>query len=116
MDHTSSSTQSATPFSYQALPNEIHHLILSEISDRNGPAGRPTLRSVSCVNQLLNSLAQRFLLERYVSAAEKEINRLLQLKCWWRSDHADLMPTTALLDADSRTGKLTGELIAEELN
>ena len=115
MDRTSSSTQGVTPFSYETLPNEIHGLILNEIPDRNGPAGRPTLRSVSCVNQLLNRLARRFLLERYVSKAEKEMNRLLQLKGWWRSEHGDRTPTTALLDAFGRTGKSMDGLTVQEL-
>jgi hypothetical protein len=123
MDRTSSSTQNATPFSYASLPTEIHQMIVSQIPEMNSPAGRPTLRSVSCVNQQLHEIAMPFLTECYVSMVEntlpalssdKKVNALTQLKNWVML-HADQMPTKAYVDALNRTQKLTDGLTVAEL-
>ena len=67
MDRTACSTQNTTPFSYESRPNEIHQMILSQIPEVNSPAARPTLRSVSCVNQQRHVIAMPFQMECYVS-------------------------------------------------
>jgi hypothetical protein len=123
MDRTSSSTQNTTPFSYESLPDKIHQMILSQIPEVNSPAGRPTLRSVSCVNQQLHAIAMPFLMECYVSitevafpasSSEKKVNNLIQLKNWL-AVHADEMPTNAYIDATKRTQKLMDGLNLSEL-
>ena len=125
MDRTSSSssTQNTTPFSYESLPNEVHQMILSQIPEMNSPAGRPTLRSVSCVNQQLHAIAMPFLMECYVSmlevafpasSSEKKISDLIQLKNWLVT-HADPMPFNAYIDATERTQKLIDGLNLTEL-
>ncbi len=123
MDRTSSSTQNTTPFSYESLPNEVHQMILSQIPEVNGPAGRPTLHSVSCVNQQLHGIAIPFLMECYVSmmevgfpaySSEKKVNGLIQLKNWL-AVHAEQMPSNAYMDAFERTQKLTDRLNPAEL-
>jgi hypothetical protein len=123
MDRTASSTQTTTPFSYESLPNEIHQMILSQIPEVNSPAGRPTVRSVSCVNQQLHAIAMPFLMECYVSmmeialpafSSEKKVNTLIQLKNWLAT-HAEQMPTNAYIDALKRTQKLTDGLTPAEL-
>ena len=126
MDRTSSSsssTQTATPFSYEAMPNEIHTMILDRVDGAKGGADRPTLRSVSCVDKRLHSLAMPFLMECYVSlmeialpafSSEKKVHKLLELKSWM-SRHVDQMPTMACVDAFHRIEKLTNTLTAQEL-
>ena len=123
MDRTSSSTQNTTPCSYEALPNEIHQMILSQIPEVNSPAGRPILRSVSCVNQQLHVIAMPFLMECHVSmmetavpecSSEKKVNSLMQLKNWL-AIHAEQMPSKAYIDALKRTQKLTDGLNPAEL-
>ena len=123
MDRTSSSTQNTTPFSYEAMPNEIHRMILGQLPEANSPASRPTLRSVSCVNQQLHLIAMPFLMECYVSmmeialpalSSEKKVNSLIQLKNWLAT-HAEHMPTNAYRDALKRTHKLTDGFNLAEL-
>lgn len=123
MDRISSSIQNTTPFSYESMPNEIHQMILSQIPEVNSPAGRPTLRSVSCVNQQLHVIAMPFLMECYISmmeialpafSSEKKVNGLIQLKNWLAT-HAEHMPTNAYIDALKRTQKLTDGLNPAEL-
>lgn len=123
MDRISSSTQSPTPFCYESLPNEVHQLILSQIPGANSPAGRPTLRSVSCVNQRLHGMAMPFLMECYVSmmeiafpaiSSEQKVTDLTQLKNWL-AVHANQMPLNAFLAAMNRTQKLIDGLNLPEL-
>ena len=123
MDRTSSSTQSTTPFSYESLPNEVLQMILSQIPAVNSPAGRPTLRSVSCVNQQLHLIAMPFLMECHVSMmevalpafmSEKKVNGLIQLKKWLTT-HAEHIPTNAYINALERTQKLVDGLNPVEL-
>lgn len=123
MDRMSSSTQNSTPFSYESLPNEIHQMILSQIPEVNNAAGRPTLRSVSCVNQKFHTTAWPFLMECYLSTVEsalpalssaRKLATLAQLKKWL-TQHGDQMPTKAYMDAFKRTQKLTDGLNLAEL-
>ena len=123
MDAASSSTQNAVPFSYEAMPNEIHQMILSQIPEVNSPAGRPILRSVSCVNQQLHAIAMPFLMECHVSmvenalpglSSEKKVDTLNRLKKWLTLHH-DRMPTNAYIAALKRTQKLEDGLNPAEL-
>ena len=123
MDATSSSTHNAAPFTYEAMPNEIHRLILSQIPDVNRRMGAPTLRSVSCINQQLHEIAMPFLLECYVStvenslpglSSEKKVETLTRLKNWLTLHH-DQMPTKAYLAAFERTQKLADGFKPAEL-
>ena len=123
MDATSSSTQNAVPFSYEAMPNEIHQTILSQIPEVNSRTAAPTLRSVSRINQQLHGIAMPFLMECYVStvenalpglSSEKKVETLTRLKNWLTLHH-DPMPTNAYLAAFKRTQKLADGLNPAEL-